>query len=81
MKVCRILMVLILLLLLTQSAEAVLTKNGKDWIAQKFGIDNCYVESGLTWVAYGVDGSTITESGGTAAIVGRLVTTSYMVFH
>lgn len=75
MKVCRILIVLILLLLLTQSAEAVLTQNGKDWIAQKFGIDNCYVESGLTWMVYDTQGNSATYSGGTASIVGQLTMT------
>lgn len=53
-----------------------LTTNGKNYIAQNFGISNCYVSTGLSWTAVANDGTTVNESGGTASIVGRLVTTS-----
>ena len=52
-----------------------LTANGKNYISQNFGISNCYAASGLSWIAV-ADDSTVTESGGTASIVARLVTTS-----
>jgi len=52
-----------------------LTQNGKDWIAQKFGINNCYVDSGLTWTVYDTQGNSATYSGGTADIVGQLTMT------
>ncbi len=53
-----------------------LTANGKNYIAQNFGISNCCVATGLSWTAVATDGSTVNESGGTASIVARLVTTS-----
>jgi len=53
-----------------------LTTNGKNYIAQNFGISNCFVSTGLSWTAVANDDSTVTESGGTASIVARLVTTS-----
>lgn len=53
-----------------------LTTNGKNYIAQELGIGNCNVSSGLSWIAVATDGSTVSESGGTASIVGRLVTTA-----
>lgn len=63
----------------------VLTKNGKDYIAKNFGIDNCFVESGLTWTDVGYDtvdangnvvkGERVDSSGGTKNIVGRLINT------
>jgi hypothetical protein len=53
-----------------------LTTNGKNYIAQNFGISNCYAASGLSWTAVANDNSTVNESGGTASIVARLVTTS-----
>lgn len=54
-----------------------LTTNGKNYIATNFGIGNCWVSSGLSWTATGIDGSTVNESGGTASIVGRLVSAAY----
>ncbi len=53
-----------------------LTTNGKNYIAQNFGISNCFVSSGLSWTAVANDNTTVNESGGTASIVARLVTTS-----
>lgn len=53
-----------------------LTQNGKNYIAQNFGVDDCFVASGLTWTAVALDGSTANESGGTKNIVGRLATTN-----
>lgn len=53
-----------------------LTTNGKNYIAQKFGTSNCFVLTGLTWTAVASDGTQVTENGGTASIIGRLVTTS-----
>lgn len=53
-----------------------LTTNGKNYIAQELGIGNCFSSSGLSWTSVATDGSTVNESGGTASIIGRLVTTS-----
>lgn len=53
-----------------------LTTNGKNYIARELGIGNCFVSSGLSWTAVATDGATVNESGGTASIVSRLVTTS-----
>jgi len=53
-----------------------LTTNGKNYIAQKFGLSNCYTATGLSWTAVANDGNQVNETGGTASIVGRLVTTS-----
>lgn len=63
----------------------VLTTNGKDYIAKNFGVNDCFVESGLTWVDVGYDtvdasgnvvkGERVDSSGGTKNIVGRIITT------
>ncbi len=53
-----------------------LTVNGKNYIAQNFGISNCFASSGLSWTAVAVDGGTANESGGTASIVARLTYTN-----
>lgn len=53
-----------------------LTTNGKNYIAQKFGISNCFVATGLSWSYLGVDGVTYNDSGGTAQIVSNLVMSS-----
>lgn len=53
-----------------------LTTNGKNYIANKFGIGGCFVATGKTWSYRGTDGVTYNESGGTAQIVSRLVMTS-----
>ena len=53
-----------------------ITTAGKDYIATNFGVGNCFATSGLSWTAVGTDGSTASESGGTASIVGRLVNTA-----
>ncbi len=53
-----------------------LTTNGKNYIAQKFGLSNCYTATGLSWTAVANDGNQVNETGGTASIIGRLVTTS-----
>uniref|UniRef100_A0A6M3M570 Uncharacterized protein n=1 Tax=viral metagenome TaxID=1070528 RepID=A0A6M3M570_9ZZZZ len=49
-----------------------ITANGKNWIAQKLGIDNCFVPSGISWTYYAIDGNTLDETGGTAQLVARL---------
>lgn len=49
-----------------------LTTQGKDYIAQKFGINNCMVYEGLTWNSVSTSGQSQQESGGTALIVFRL---------
>ena len=51
-----------------------LTTAGKDYIAREFGINNCYVYSGLSWITYGTGGTSQNETGGTAKLVSRLVT-------
>ena len=50
-----------------------LTTSGLDYIAQNFGIGNCWVGSGLSWVSVDHDGNRLSESGGTKSIVGRLI--------
>ena len=52
----------------------VLTTTGKNYIADKFGINNCFVYSGLSWTTYGSGGTSQAETGGTAKLVSRLVT-------
>uniref|UniRef100_A0A6M3LYH8 Uncharacterized protein n=1 Tax=viral metagenome TaxID=1070528 RepID=A0A6M3LYH8_9ZZZZ len=49
-----------------------ITINGKNWIAQSLGVDNCFVPSGISWTYYATDGETLNESGGTAQLVARL---------
>lgn len=51
-----------------------LTTTGKNYIANKFGINNCFVYSGLAWTTYGTGGTSEAETGGTARLVSRLVT-------
>lgn len=53
-----------------------LTTNGKNYIANKFGTGGCFVATGKSWSYLGTDGVTYNESGGTAQIVSRLVMTS-----
>lgn len=50
-----------------------LTTSGLDYIARNFGIGNCWVGSGLSWVSVDHDGNRSSESGGTKSIVGRLI--------
>ena len=50
-----------------------LTENGLNYIAREFGIDNCFVKSGLSWIAYDTGGGSVSESGGTKNIVARLI--------
>lgn len=52
-----------------------LTITGKDYIATKFGVANCMVYTGLSWVTHGSGGTTENETGGTAKLVSRLITT------
>ncbi len=51
-----------------------LTDNGKNYIANNFGVNNCFVYTGLTWTAVDINNVTANESGGTAQIVARLLT-------
>lgn len=53
-----------------------LTDNGRIFIAENFGVGNCFVSTGLTWTAVDVNNATANESGGTAQIVARLLTPS-----
>lgn len=53
-----------------------LTSIGKDYVAREFGVNNCMVNSGLTWTTFGTGGTSSNESGGTAQIVARLVTSA-----
>ncbi len=54
-----------------------LTVNGKNYIADKFGLLSggikCYTATGLSWSVLDVFGATINESGGTAQIVSRII--------
>ena len=53
-----------------------LTTSGKDYIATNFGISSCYAASGLSWSYKSTGGDTVSETGGTAQIVSRLVMTA-----
>lgn len=53
-----------------------LTTNGKNYIAQNFGISDCFVSTGLNWTYLGIDNQIYNESGATAQIVSNLVMTS-----
>ena len=55
------------------NASLGLTEAGKRYIAENFGVNNCFATSGISWVSHGADGSRISESGGTDNLVGRLV--------
>ena len=52
-----------------------LTTNGKNYIAQKFGLSNCFVSTGISWTAISNEGEQVNETGGTSNIIGRLATT------
>lgn len=52
-----------------------LTTNGKNYIADKFGIGGCFVSSGISFT-YVAGSTTYNDSGGTAQIVSRLVLTA-----
>jgi len=53
-----------------------LTQNGKDYIANNFGLNGCFVASGLSWSYTDVDDNVVSETGGTAQVVSRLVMTA-----
>lgn len=53
-----------------------LTPNGKNYIAAEFGINNCFVKSGFAWNTIDINDVSTPETGGTAKIVSRLVTTA-----
>ena len=54
-----------------------LTDNGKNYIANNFGINNCFSGSGLTWIPVDINNVVgAPESGSTAQIVARLITTA-----
>ena len=50
-----------------------LTSSGKDYIAENFGIGNCFVDSGVSWTSVDVNGTRLSESGGTKNVVARLI--------
>lgn len=52
-----------------------LTTNGKNYIANKFGLNGCYVSSGMNWT-YTSGSSIFNDTGGTGQLVSRLVMTS-----
>ena len=49
-----------------------LTEAGKKYIAENFGIDGCWVYSGLTWDVHGKQGTITPMSGGTGKIMSDL---------
>ena len=49
-----------------------ITDAGKKWIAEHFGVGNCWVYSGLSWTTYYTGGGSDPETGGTAKITARL---------
>lgn len=53
-----------------------LSTAGKDYIAQQFGINDCMVHDGLSWIVHGSGGTQQSETGGTAQLIARLVTSS-----
>ena len=50
-----------------------LTEAGKRYIAENFGIEGCWVYSGLSWRVVSVLGDSVDETGGTGKVVSRLV--------
>ena len=50
-----------------------ITEAGKEYIAREFGIGDCWIYTGLSWVVYGIDGTTVSETGGTGKIVSRVI--------
>ena len=54
-----------------------LTTNGKNYIANNFGINSCFSGSGLTWIPVDINNIVgAPETGSTAQIVARLITTA-----
>lgn len=53
-----------------------LTTAGKDYIAEHFGLSNCFVKTGLSWTRYDLDGTNTAETGGTVKLVNRITETS-----
>lgn len=49
-----------------------ITEAGKKWIAEHFGVGDCWVYSGLSWTTYYTGGGSDAETGGTAKITARL---------
>ena len=49
-----------------------ITEAGKKWIAEHFGVGDCWVYSGLSWRTYYTGGGSDPETGGTAKITARL---------
>lgn len=50
-----------------------ISEAGKKYIAQNFGVGNCWVYSGLSWRAHGIDGTHVDGAGGTGSIVSRVI--------
>ena len=50
-----------------------LTGSGRDYIAEKIGTGNCWVYSGLSWVAVSVLGDRVDRTGGTGKAVNDII--------
>jgi len=53
-----------------------LTTAAKDYIAEHFGLSNCFVRTGLSWTRYDLDGTHTAETGGTVKLINRIFVTS-----
>ena len=52
-----------------------LTTAGKDYIAEHFGLSNCFAKTGLSWTRYDLDGTNTAETGGTVKLINRITET------
>lgn len=53
-----------------------LTTNGKNYIANRFGFNNCFAASGISWTGVYTDNTSFSETGATAQVIGRLIMTA-----
>ena len=60
----------------TPTPTPTLTTAAKDYIAEHFGLSDCFVRTGLSWTRYDLDGTHTAETGGTVKLINRLFVTS-----
>jgi PGF-CTERM protein len=60
----------------TPTPTPTLTTAAKDYIAEHFGLSDCFVRTGLSWTRYDLDGTNTAETGGTVKLINRITETS-----
>jgi PGF-CTERM protein len=60
----------------TPTPTPTLTTAAKDYIAEHFGLSDCFVRTGLSWTRYDLDGTNTAEIGGTVKLINRITETS-----